>query len=82
MAQRCFSNQVAGSYTGGCPKLLGSALCDAERKDFLQWPCNVQDRPIVMCSGTQYGDYRYKRVRIKQTFTEEIKRDTDTGKIE
>ena len=64
---RCFSQKLAGGWTGGGPGLGKSGKCTKEDRINDDWPCYTEQRPVVYCSGKYWDDYKYKKVSKDKT---------------
>ena len=60
---RCFNQKIAGAWVGGGGGFPTNETCEATSLA-RGYPCYVEERPVVFCTGKYYNDYLFQKVSL------------------
>ena len=73
----CFNQKIAGAWVGGGTGFPTNETCEATSLA-RGFPCYVEERPVVYCTGKYYNDGYYVKVSLV-VFKSELKRGFNTS---
>ena len=68
----CFNQKIAGAWVGGGTGFPTNETCEATSLA-RGFPCYVEERPVVYCTGKYYNDGYYVNVSIITVVSSESK---------